>query len=716
MSKRKRMPAPPMPEKLNRYTRVAAEDTQKDLDAILSDARKTAKHAAKQRRNTAYFIDGAYGKRREVAVRNTFQTVIERYSLTEKASRLFPTAELWADLNLFFIHTLEDIDEDASILTGAALWLLDHAEDPFELQKLLSETESGEDSSLPPFFDLNHSGEAVQAVVYILKNRYAGDRSILDVNTDPGAAGGAFARLVEMMDPDELRDAVADVRTLFRQSVDGLFHAEYVLAEKYTEAVAALNAAIDRYNAQVEPMCDMLSAFVKGERTHTPPTVLRPYPANPVLAENPALKMLQSVKDMPPLMSAAPGGLPLFPHDDPAEKIARQALLLDSLSDQAGKLEEEAHEARMRLIRLLFDYVHGGFTFANAYRAHFEGADLPIPSLKIDDPYELCAGVLLLCSPTVIRQLYDGDENSSVEQDLDLPWLTGAMCGAARDISSRLPWGVRRCDEENLEFRDPPKPLAHPDWYAPDYGQGDDERRSLAQILYETTGAILPRRMDMFDDARGILRGYGIRGKNAVRMTELMTLMYEAQYRTDRLALPPHSEPAEDAGALREQVGALRGQLKKMTDEAHAQERRARKAEQSLAQERAQAKEDRRELAALREMLFLQENADASGDAVSISFPHEVKRRLVVYGGHETWRKAMKEYLTGEIRYMDKEQAIIDRSVIRNADMIWIQSNALSHRQYYAVIDEVRKTGVPVKYFLHASARKCAEQVVREDD
>ena len=161
MPKRKRMPTPPMPAKLNRYTRAAAEDTQRDLDAILSDARKTAKHAAKQRRNTAYFIDGAYGKRREAAVRNTFHTVIDRYSLTEKTSRLFPTAELWADLNLFFIHTLEDIDEDASILSGAALWMLDHAEAPFDLQKLLSETESGEDPSLPPFFDLNHSGEAV---------------------------------------------------------------------------------------------------------------------------------------------------------------------------------------------------------------------------------------------------------------------------------------------------------------------------------------------------------------------------------------------------------------------------------------------------------------------------------------------------------------------------------------------------------------------------
>lgn len=716
MPKRKRMPTPPMPAKLNRYTRAAAEDTQRDLDAILSDARKTAKHAAKQRRNTAYFIDGAYGKRREAAVRNTFHTVIDRYSLTEKTSRLFPTAELWADLNLFFIHTLEDIDEDASILSGAALWMLDHAEAPFDLQKLLSETESGEDPSLPPFFDLNHSGEAVQAVVYILKNRYAGDRSILDVNTNPGAAGDAFAQLVEMMDPEELRDAVAAVRTLFWKSIDDFFRAEYVLAEKYTKAVTALNAAIDRYNAQVEPMCDMLNAFVKGERTHTQHAVLKPYSANPVLAENPALKMLQSVKDIPPLIAAAPGGLSLFPPGDPAEKIARQARLLDSLSDQAGKLEEEAHEARMRLIRLLFDYVHCGFTFANAYRAHFEGVDLPTPSLKIDDPYELCAGVLLLCSPTVIRQLYDGDEKASVEQDLYLPWLTGAMCGVARDIASRLPWGVRRYDEENLAFRDPPKPLAHPDWYAPDYGQGNDERRSLAQILYETTGAILPRRMDMFDDASGILRGYGIRGKNAVGMTELMTLMYEAQYRTDRLALPPHSEPAEDAGALREQVNVLRERLKKTMDEAHAQERRARKAEQALAQERMQAKEDRRELAALREMLFLRENADSAGGAVSFSLPCEVKRRLVVYGGHETWRKAMKGYLTGDIRYMDKEQAIIDRSVIRNADMVWIQSNALSHRQYYAVIDEVRKTGVPVKYFLHASARKCAEQVVREGD
>ena len=174
-------------------------------------------------------------------------------------------------------------------------------------------------------------------------------------------------------------------------------------------------------------------------------------------------------------------------------------------------------------------------------------------------------------------------------------------------------------------------------------------------------------------------------------------------------------EPVKDVDGLKEQLKALREQLKKTTDEAHAQDRRARKAEQSLQQEKAQIKADRQELAALREIIFTQENVDASDDSVSVALPHEVTKRLVVYGGHETWRKAMKDYLSGDLRYMDKDQAIIDRTVIRNADVVWIQSNAISHRQYYAIIDEVRKIGVPVRYFLYASARKCAEQVVLDE-
>ena len=53
--------------------------------------------------------------------------------------------------------------------------------------------------------------------------------------------------------------------------------------------------------------------------------------------------------------------------------------------------------------------------------------------------------------------------------------------------------------------------------------------------------------------------------------------------------------------------------------------------------------------------------------------------------------------------------------LIRRADVIWIQTNALSHAYFYKIIDEARKHHVPVRYFSYASAGKCAEQLVRAD-
>jgi len=108
--------------------------------------------------------------------------------------------------------------------------------------------------------------------------------------------------------------------------------------------------------------------------------------------------------------------------------------------------------------------------------------------------------------------------------------------------------------------------------------------------------------MNEFDNAHRMLWKYGLRGKTEVQIAELMTLMYDTQYRTSLLTAPSVSdtEPAEDVDELKEQLKTLREQLKKATDEAHEQDRRARKAEQTLQQEKVQIKADRQELAALR--------------------------------------------------------------------------------------------------------------------
>lgn len=49
---------------------------------------------------------------------------------------------------------------------------------------------------------------------------------------------------------------------------------------------------------------------------------------------------------------------------------------------------------------------------------------------------------------------------------------------------------------------------------------------------------------------------------------------------------------------------------------------------------------------------------------------------------------------------------------IRNADAVWIQTNALSHSYFYKIINTAREYKIPVRYFGYASARKCAEEIV----
>ena len=53
--------------------------------------------------------------------------------------------------------------------------------------------------------------------------------------------------------------------------------------------------------------------------------------------------------------------------------------------------------------------------------------------------------------------------------------------------------------------------------------------------------------------------------------------------------------------------------------------------------------------------------------------------------------------------------------LIRAADVIWIQSNALPHAFFYKIINVARSNNKRVRYFATASATKCAMQVVDED-
>ena len=56
-----------------------------------------------------------------------------------------------------------------------------------------------------------------------------------------------------------------------------------------------------------------------------------------------------------------------------------------------------------------------------------------------------------------------------------------------------------------------------------------------------------------------------------------------------------------------------------------------------------------------------------------------------------------------------------DKNLIRYATAVWIQSNAISHKDYYKIVDIARTAGIKYEYFSYASAEKCAEQLALYD-
>ena len=84
-----------------------------------------------------------------------------------------------------------------------------------------------------------------------------------------------------------------------------------------------------------------------------------------------------------------------------------------------------------------------------------------------------------------------------------------------------------------------------------------------------------------------------------------------------------------------------------------------------------------------------------------------------MFGGHDSWAREIKPRLP-DVRFIDKSM-VPNAELIRRADIVWIQSNAISHAYYYKILDETRKYSIPVRYFSYASALKCAEQLAQQD-
>ena len=183
---------------------------------------------------------------------------------------------------------------------------------------------------------------------------------------------------------------------------------------------------------------------------------------------------------------------------------------------------------------------------------------------------------------------------------------------------------------------------------------------------------------------------------------------------------PEGSDTAEEIG-YEEELRKTRLELEKARRQIKGLQKALVESRRDMDTERAKTEHElitlrmeHRELADLRELVFNQENEVREKPAKEIQYPYETRKRTVVFGGHDTFLKAFRPMLP-TVKYVDTAIYSFSPEIVRNADVVWIQNNCISHSQYGNIVRLTRQHGIQLRYFAYASAEKCAEQLVIED-
>ncbi len=705
-------------------------------------------------------------QRRSQAVAAYTERIIERYLGKPGYEQLQRNeiGDTWIRLNFTSVVTYNLLERQSHMLFAASIWILDRITELPDWRDKLYRILPRDDNLLdeidaPDVWDCCHDYYLILSVLYVLYNRNTGTAPMEKdsettnrvITSSLIADGGqhtdtpsrrAYDALINLIPQQAIEQAAAHFEELLWKWTDRYFSCLNDLILPVHEAIHTANTYVRQFNDTREKLKEAADAAERQKVSVSKQPAVNPLLRNPVSLTPADLDTFMNSGNFPlrsdtgPLQSARQN-LPMKEH---MHQVLVLGKTLTELTDRYEEARNRLDEAEDRRASFATNILKRGYIRPSECREDY-GKDVAahmIP-LSVPDPYEICFALLWLT------------ENGS-----DLPWLYGPGAGMIQEASESLPWAIIEYDElddpvwevdhqepEQLSITglpNPPKQVkssAVQDWYERRYEPHEEDTfvfdRSLAQIVYEETGCIMPRDLHMYDIRQKALKEYGLTGKEITPLLYIMTALSNARRQTPAnnfeeayMSLVDSPDKPEKAASVHltydemaEQLIQLRETNKQLRASLHDAERTVRDTGKELASVRNAAKLEHRELADLRELVFQQENAVADTAQTEepideSSFPYEVVKDTVVFGGHETWLKAIRPMLTGNIRFVDKDM-VFDSDIIRHADILWIQTNALSHKQYYRIIAAARQYQKPVRYFTYASAVKCAVQLMEED-
>lgn len=696
-------------------------------------------------------------KRRKTAVYNLLSEVRERFGHLYDEDGIL---NAWGHECSAKSHSIDGVDHLYHINLAIAMFMLDelkHSGKLSQASRYFNQDQKALMSvSLPDIYDPCHDEIVLRGMMELIQERDPRDnkyqafindisakRTVPVIHQMPELDAGdlspreRFNAVMTLIHPVVKERAMKRFEEKYWEFLKVFFECDAPFYKEWSDCKEKSDSLMDECRALNDKIVDAKKGRLKQAQ---PKCVLTPQMAKPL----PQLPNISSSFDL-----GRPGSL----MTDDMERLQMMATKGLGLEDQA----EEADKKRLAI--LLFANVTQMIKYEDAIESLGEDIARRFMNFEVNDPYETCFGYLCL-----------------LEAGSDIPWTYNAAMAVLLAAARKLPWNAFAIEqEENLEDEfddeDDADYLTHLhertdadfaereamiplDWnekkaelyrldyqsnplYEPLEAPSPGWKMNIPQLIFGLTGLVMPRAVSDSADMAESFAAAGIDEGVAKGLELYLQLAMDVQvqskdWRRDAQQQQPFPfmdkffEPEETSEPDDEDdVEELKAKLKQLKDanadfrEAlyHAQ-REIESVKEDAAKVETQAASERTELAELRELVFTQANAEQLDEpeterAAADQFPYNTKKRIVVFGGHDTWLKAIRPLLPN-VTFVNREQRP-NADMIKAADVVWIQANALSHRSFYKIINVVRTNQVPIRYFGYASAMKCAMQVLDDD-
>ena len=639
--------------------------------------------------NDRSFLEEPYGTRRQKAILNYLDKAENDFG----SYGLNSVIKAFANQELVPLLNYDEINYDFELSIGAAIWMLNKLRANNEASEVYKAIPPSDDwfYALPIDFSYpSYSNNLINSVVQLLTFRYekkpiSGDHpregEILYKETAIGRKPNeAYQNLLKLLPEDDIKAACDEFRTKLWE-LSGRRLKAFAWYEKEANKLERLYNSIMSHSHESSVSSPMSSA-------------------SPLL--NPAM-----MKDI-----ISPG------HDlkDDLNKLVEYERRARAYSDKESKMNYFFDEY-LWMDKAEIQKKTGSSKVAEA-----------IHGFTVRDPYELCFALFYL--------LDTGD---------DAPWLMTSSCTLMKYCLNMLPWYIPGMDDwtdEEWDEWEEDIPFNRNEWIKNEPAEDSIDLfhqryngMNLAQTIFKLCHIVVPSGLHPFEEDRKKLVEDGMDEEAARTVTETADLLFLSAYndnfgwreklesvlRENEEAEQDEEEDktsaADENETLRRDLSNALKQVKSYRNALAAATQEANKEKAKYEQELKELRMEHRELADLRELVFNREAQDQ--DRIEkvekqYSYPYETRKRTVVFGGHDSFLRAFKPMFEN-VKFVDAGNMTYSPEIIRNADVVWIQNNCISHPQYWSIVKNCKRSGVQMRYFAFASAEKCAEQLVTED-